>query len=275
MTPIDRMVAKVLDGRQQWVVVESDCLNVLPLMIDGCVDHAITDPPYSKDLYSRTRTNKGSGLRPNGKPVWSGEGAASTSPMQLASDAIGSIDEILDVVAAEMIRLSRRWIIAFHDIEIDQRWRDAFGSIYVRTGIWVKPDAMPQVTGDRPAQGFEACTIAHRKGRKRWNGGGLPAVWTHNTSKGHERPDHPCPKPLSLMLDLVELFTDPGDLVLDPFAGSGTTGVACIRLGRRFIGIERDARYAAIATERLEAESNGLTLRDARAGQLPMFGGGT
>ena len=76
------------------------------------------------------------------------------------------------------------------------------------------------------------------------------------------------------MLELVELFTDPGDIVLDPFCGSGTTGVACIRLGRRFIGIEKDAKYAAVAQERLLAESQGLNLRDARAGQLPMFGGG-
>ena len=73
------------------------------------------------------------------------------------------------------------------------------------------------------------------------------------------------------MLELVELFTDPGDLVLDPFCGSGTTGVACLRLGRRFIGIEKDAKYAAIARERLEAETNGLSLRDARAGQIGMF----
>ena len=75
------------------------------------------------------------------------------------------------------------------------------------------------------------------------------------------------------MLECLEAFTDIDDIVLDPFAGSGTTGVACLRLGRRFIGIEKDAKYAAVATERLEAESKGLTLRDARAGQLPMFGG--
>jgi site-specific DNA-methyltransferase (adenine-specific) len=73
------------------------------------------------------------------------------------------------------------------------------------------------------------------------------------------------------MLELVELFTDAGELVLDPFCGSGTTGVACLRLGRRFIGIEKDEGFARIATERLEAESQGLTLRAARAGQMPLF----
>jgi DNA modification methylase len=74
------------------------------------------------------------------------------------------------------------------------------------------------------------------------------------------------------MIELVELFTDPDEIILDPFAGSGTTGVACLRLGRRFIGIEKDAKYAAIARERLTAESQGLTLRDARAGQQSLFG---
>jgi len=74
------------------------------------------------------------------------------------------------------------------------------------------------------------------------------------------------------MLELVEAFTDPDEIVLDPFAGSGTTGVACLRLGRRFIGIERDEKYAAAATERLAAESKGLDLRAARAGQLSLLG---
>ena len=75
------------------------------------------------------------------------------------------------------------------------------------------------------------------------------------------------------MLELVELFTDPGESVLDPFAGSGTTGVACLRLGREFIGIERDPKYFALACERLRAEEAGSTLQAARAGQAALFGG--
>src|SRR5690606_7859733 len=93
-------------------------------------------------------------------------------------------------------------------------WREAFGTTYVRTGAWVKPNPVPQMSGDRPGTGFELCTIAHQRGRKRWNGGGLPAVWTHNAIQAnwHERVEHPCPKPISLMLELVELFTDPDEL---------------------------------------------------------------
>lgn len=54
---------------------------------------------------------------------------------------------------------------------------------------------------------------------------------------------------------------------MGPYCGSGTTGVACLRLGRRFLGHEMQPRYAKIAAERLAAEERGLTLRDARAGQ--------
>jgi site-specific DNA-methyltransferase (adenine-specific)/modification methylase len=64
---------------------------------------------------------------------------------------------------------------------------------------------------------------------------------------------HPCPKPLAWMVWLVELASRPGETVLDPFMGSGTTGVACLELGRKFIGIEQDPTYFALACARIEA----------------------
>ncbi len=64
---------------------------------------------------------------------------------------------------------------------------------------------------------------------------------------------HPCPKPIGLMEWCVRNFTDPGETILDPFAGSGTTGVAAIRLGRKFIGWEKDEKYHRIAMKRLTA----------------------
>jgi site-specific DNA-methyltransferase (adenine-specific) len=91
-------------------------------------------------------------------------------------------------------------------------------------------------------------------------------------STGGDKAPHPTTKPIALMLELVSLFTDPGEVILDPFAGSGTTLVAALRLGRRAIGVEKDHRYAEIARERCRAEEQGLSLRDARAGQIPMFG---
>ncbi len=75
------------------------------------------------------------------------------------------------------------------------------------------------------------------------------------------------------MCALISDFTDPGDLVIDPFAGSGTTGVACIRLGRRFIGWERDHKHYAAAVKRLEGTREQLLLpqRRVREKQQPLF----
>jgi DNA modification methylase len=100
-----------------------------------------------------------------------------------------------------------------------------------------------------------------------------PPYWRHAAPRGTDRPDHPTPKPLPLMLDLVSDFTDAEETILDAFAGSGTTGVASIRLGRRFIGIEKDPTYFALACERLRAEEAGTTVQAARAGQAALFGG--
>jgi len=66
------------------------------------------------------------------------------------------------------------------------------------------------------------------------------------------KPDHPTPKPLPYMLKLIERVTEEGDTILDPFMGSGTTGVACVQTGRSFIGIEIDEGYYNIAKQRIE-----------------------
>ena len=88
----------------------------------------------------------------------------------------------------------------------------------------------------------------HKKGKKRWNGGGSHAVWIVPKVHGN----HPTEKPIFLISKFLELFSDPGDVIFDPFMGSGTTGVAATQLGRKFIGIEREPKYFAIACERIE-----------------------
>lgn len=72
-------------------------------------------------------------------------------------------------------------------------------------------------------------------------------------STGEKPSDHPCPRNVATVEWLLRWFTDPGEIILDPFAGSGTTGVAAIRLGRKFIGWERDPKYHAAAAKRLAA----------------------
>jgi site-specific DNA-methyltransferase (adenine-specific) len=78
-----------------------------------------------------------------------------------------------------------------------------------------------------------------------------------------EKNGHPTPKPLGWMRWAVNLASRPGDTVLDPFMGSGTTGVACIQLGRKFIGIEIEPKYFDIACRRIEeASKQGDLIRD-------------
>ena len=71
-------------------------------------------------------------------------------------------------------------------------------------------------------------------------------------SESNERRVHPTQKPVALMAALIGQYTQPGATVLDPFMGSGTTGVACVQTGRNFIGIEIDPGYAEIARQRIE-----------------------
>ena len=68
-----------------------------------------------------------------------------------------------------------------------------------------------------------------------------------------EKIDHPSPKPLEAMIKLIIAYTNPGDTILDPFMGSGTTGVACIQTGRNFIGIEKERKYFEISERRIAA----------------------
>ena len=132
-------------------------------------------------------------------------------------------------------------------------WRDALqgaGARWDTTLCWVKPDAAPRFNGQGAARGFECMATAWcGRGHRNWNGGGRRGVFTHLTEKS----GHPCAKPVALMQELVALYTRPGDLVCDPFMGAGATGVACLRLGRRFIGIEIDPGHYTQACERLAA----------------------
>ena len=75
-------------------------------------------------------------------------------------------------------------------------------------------------------------------------------------NRSAEEKRHTCPKPLNVMREILVRFVEPGSLVLDPFTGSGTTGVAALREGFRFVGIEREAQYVEIARARIANEAD-------------------
>ena len=83
-----------------------------------------------------------------------------------------------------------------------------------------------------------------------------PLHWSQMTGVYDDRlitlPVHPYEKPLALIERLVRIYSNPGDVILDPYMGSGTTGLACSNLGRRFIGVEKEQEYFDIAKSKLE-----------------------
>lgn len=259
-------ILDVLEGRKQWCVIHGDNAKVLPGLPDKSVAHVITDPPYEAEAHSKGR-----------RIITGAKGASVYGEGRLCEERPLDFEPMTEgdreLVSSQIARIATRWILVFCQVEATVKWAAAltgFGATYRRTCVWLKVRAQPQMSGDRPGMGYETFVACHAKGRSKWNGGGRWGIFEHD-AQADARVGHMTQKPLALMLELVELFTDPSDLVVDPYVGSGTTGVACLRLGRRFIGIEKDEKYAAIARERLEAESKGLTLRDARAGQLSLL----
>lgn len=257
-------IADVLSGAKRWHVEQGDCLDVMRSIPDQSIDHVITDPPYEAEAHTKQRR--------------SGRGDHSSGLVGSALDFDPMDPATRWACGREWGRLTKRWCLIFCQLEGVRAWRDAgehYGLEHRRSCIWVKPDGMPQFTGDRPGTGYEVLEAMHAKGRSRWNGGGRRGVFTFNCGSQvrDATDDHQTQKPLDLMLELVELFTDPGDVILDSFAGSGSTIIAALRLGRRAIGIERSPKYHALTVARVEAEVNGSTLRAARAGQGALFGG--
>jgi site-specific DNA-methyltransferase (adenine-specific) len=204
-----------------------DCLEFMRSMLDRSVDHVITDPPYDEETHIGKRSH----------------GATESD---ITFEHLSSMDWL-----KEALRVSRGWVIAFCSLEQFAEYRAAAGSLYIRGGAWHRTNSAPQFTGDRPAQSCEGIAIMHAEGHHmKWNGGGRQAFWETPIEQGERY--HPTQKPIRLMQWLVSDFTNKGELILDPFCGSGTTGVACLNTERLFIGCEMNETYFEAAQKRLK-----------------------
>lgn len=227
-----------------------DCRDILPTLK---ADHVISDPPYEAVMQ-----NKWGVLSRN----------APSSHVRHEEIGFEAIDHMRDDVAKLVAAACDGWAVLFCMAEGVRAWRDALeaaGVKYKRAMVWIKPDAMPQFNGQGPSVGHEMMVSAWcGAGHSSWNGGGRPGVFTYNKNT----PDsvHPTQKPLPLMKQLVHLFSNAGQTVIDPFMGSGTTGVACVQQARDFIGIEQDEAHFAASCKRIEdAQRQGDFFVDAAA----------
>lgn len=243
----------------------ADCLDPehgLSSLPDKSVDALITDPPYEAEAHTKGRRIKA------GKGTRRGVRSAPLPFAAITPEARGA-------AAREFTRVCRGWALVFGQVEALPLWRASMeeaGARYIRTGIYVKSNPQPQLTGDRPGVGYEAFFIfwLGRPADIAWNGGGRCAVYYATSEWGHGRlAPHPTTKPLELMEQLVRDFTQAGDLILDAYAGSGTTLVAAKRLGRRALGWEISPEYHAKAVARVDAAREQFGLRLAAPAPAP------
>lgn len=222
-----------------------NCLDIMPTL--GAVDHIICDPPYEAILH-KSKQQRSAG-RYDGGP-----------------NLLGLDFDCIDPIRDEFVRIAgticEGWFIAFCTAEGVARWAEPINSgpmKYKRACVWVKPDSAPQMNGECPAMGAELFVCAWAgEGRSKWNAGGKRGVYPHLVNNSERSGLHPTEKPRRLMSEIICDFTNPGELILDPFMGSGTTGVAAMREGRRFIGIELDPKYFDVACQRItDAQKQG------------------
>lgn len=233
----DREVERLAYRRREVIgpceLYLADCAELLPRL--ALVDHCITDPPYSEQTHKGARSLHHDGT------------------FDVGFIDFSSISET-DLIAAvgQFLSVTKRWLIFTCEWQFASGLKQAFPDEFIRLGAWVKPNGAPQYTGDRPSTGWEAVVIMHRKGRKRWNGGGHHATWIENIVTPGTNV-HPTQKPVALVSDWIKKFTDPGDIILDPYMGSGTTLYCAMKLGRMAIGIEADEKHYENAVKRLQA----------------------
>lgn len=190
-----------------------DCADILPTI--GMVDAVITDPPY--------------GINENDRKI------ASRGKLAVARD-YGVVDWDKSPVSQDLIDQIRQ----------AATWQAIFGGNYYTlppNSCWLVWDKL------NGKNDFADCELAWTNWPKAVRR--LQWLWNGMIRQGNEERFHPTQKPLEVMKWVIGLCPK-ADLVLDPFMGSGTTGVAAMQMGRQFIGIERDERYFEIACKRIE-----------------------
>jgi modification methylase len=245
-------------------IIMGDCLEALKGLPDKSVDLVFADPPYNLQL-------GGDLHRPD------------NSKVDAVDDDWDRFDsfEAYDKFTRAWLKECRRvlkddgalWVIgSYHNIfRVGSALQD-LGFWLLNDVVWRKTNPMPNFKGTRFANAHETLIWAAKsRGQRRYtfNYDALKVAnddlqmrsdWLLPICTGEERikdedghKGHPTQKPEALLLRILLASTKPGDVVLDPFFGSGTTGAAAKRLGRRFIGIERDPVYVELAKKRIKA----------------------
>jgi DNA modification methylase len=210
-------------------IFHGDCRDILPHL--PMVDLVLTDPPYGVNLGNHGAANEK-------RPQYLAKGSYASyddTPENLLSIVVPAVTLALSKATRGIVFCAGGKIGHFPEPR-------AIGGVYLPAGC------------GRTAWGFQNLATAMFYGSApHLERGASPTVL--NSSEDADKNGHPCPKPLGWMAWAVKLGSDDGDLILDPFMGSGTTLVAAKRLGRRAIGIDIEEKYCEIAVDRLRQQS--------------------
>lgn len=227
---MDDQIAAVLSGESRWCVVCGDCLDILRQLPDGCVDAVVTDPPFFMPAQHYA-----------GRSLWQRK----WSDTSILGGWWGGVCDELRRVTKETGH-----VLSFCNA-------DAFAVFY--PAMYCRWPSLHALVWDKMNPGLgthwrhqHEFVIAAR-GPDAWspNDGIMRRdVLRHAPTPSKDRV-HPVEKPVPVLRELVESVAPEGGVVLDPFAGSGTTGLAAILGGRRFIGSDADGDYCETARARI------------------------
>jgi modification methylase len=268
-------------------ILQGDCIAEMARLPDKSVDMIFADPPYNLQL-------GGDLFRPEGGKV------DACDDHWDKFDSFAAYDRFTSEWLAEARRILKDngtiWVIgSYHNIfRVGSLLQDA--SFWILNDvIWRKSNPMPNFRGTRFTNAHETLIWAAKdeKARYTFNYRAMKALnddlqmrsdWVLPICSGQERVKdedgvkaHPTQKPEALLYRILLACTKPGDVVLDPFFGTGTTGAVARRLGRRWIGIERESSYVKVALERIKStlpldESAMKVVPDKRSAPRVAFG---
>ena len=239
-------------------LILGNCIEAMKELENNSIDAVITDPPYniSKLNDQRDRSKLASPIMRRKKVLNYDFGSWDNMGRQEFLD----FTELWYTECARVLKNGGAFISFFNKEDISYLgWIGKERNIRTRTILsWHKTNPVPSF---RKVNYLSACEFiwVGSKGEKSWTFNFSQQKLMHNffetpNSSSYGVTDHPTEKPSKLIKWMLEIHTNEGDTVLDPFMGSGTTGVACKELGREFIGIEISPVYMAIAKKRICVE---------------------
>lgn len=237
---------------QNYTIVNKSCLDAMRSMQPHSIDLILTDPPYNLGLFMKGRATNLKQMRSNffGAAGWD----------DLEYEEWSHSMECFFEAASNVIKIGGSMIVFMAIIKVESiiKMAEKHGFYYKTTGIWHKTNPMPRNMNLHFINSTEAWiyfTYKKHTGKFNNNGVAVHDFFESSLTPAGERKygKHPTQKPVELLSKMVTLLSDKGDVIFDPFMGSGSTGVAALRNHRIFVGSEINEEYCKISQARLES----------------------